>query len=79
MKNIRLIEINTTAFKEENFLLVTNLTHKQIKDVIKPIVLKERNNDIFYDNNTLCEALREAYPKSILLDYAINNADRITI
>lgn len=79
MENIRLVEINTTAFEEENILLITDLTDEQIEEVITPIVLKERNDDKAYDNDTLCEALREAYPTNVVLDYASDNFDKITI
>lgn len=79
MKNIRLVEINTTAFEEENILLITDLTDEQIQEVITPIVLKERNDEKVYDNDTLCEALREAYPTSVVLDYASDNFDKISI
>lgn len=40
--NLNLLRINTTAFMEEDFLLMTSLTEKQIIEVIKPIVEKER-------------------------------------
>jgi len=79
MENIRLVEINTTAWKEENIILVTDLTDEQIKEVITPIVLKERNSNEEYDNDTLCEALREAYPTSVVVDFAVNNFDKIKI
>lgn len=78
-KAVRLVEINTTAWKEENIILVTDLTDEQIKEVITPIVLKERNSNEEYHNDTLCEALREAYPTSVVLDYASDNFDKITI
>jgi hypothetical protein len=54
MENIRLVEINTTAWREENIILVTDLTDEQIQKVITPIVLKERNSNEEYDNDTLC-------------------------
>jgi len=82
MENIKLIEISTTAFKEENILLVTNLTDKQIIDVIKPIVLMERDTNIlrsFYDNDSLYEALCNAYPTNIIHQYSTDNFNTITI
>jgi len=79
MENIRLVEINTTAWKEENIILVTDLTDEQIQKVITPIVLKERNSNEEYHNDTLCEALREAYPTSVVIDFTIDNYDKITI
>jgi hypothetical protein len=79
MENIRLVEINTTAFEEENIMLITDLTDEQIQEVITPIVLKERNDEVEYDNDTLCEALREKYPTNIVIDYATDSFDKITI
>jgi hypothetical protein len=79
MENIRLVEINTTAFEEENIMLITDLTDEQIQKVITPIVLKERNDEVEYDNDTLCEALREKYPTNIVIDYATDSFDKITI
>jgi hypothetical protein len=54
--------INTTAFEEENFTLCTDLTESQIKNVIEPIVNRERRGFAEYDNFQLVDALREAYP-----------------
>ena len=71
-ENIRVVEINTTAFKEENFVLVTDLTDEQIEEVIRPIVLAERNNadeESFYDNGTLVNALVEKHPNNLVLFY----------
>lgn len=39
---MKAFEINTTAWEEENFILFTDLTEKQIIDVITPIVMAER-------------------------------------
>ena len=48
-EDIRVVEINTTAFEEENFILVTDLTDEQIEEVIRPIVLAERNHHYQFD------------------------------
>ena len=73
-EDIRVVEINTTAFEEENFILVTDLTDKQIEEVIRPIVLAERNqidndDDVFYDNETLVSELLEKYPSNLVSFY----------
>jgi hypothetical protein len=54
--------ISTTAFEEENFTLCTDLTESQIKNVIEPIVNRERAGFDEYNNLELVNALREAYP-----------------
>ncbi len=85
VENIRVVEINTTAFEEENFVLVTDLTDEQIEEVIRPIVLGERNqienddNDVFYDNETLVSALLEKYPNNFISFYTDKDFDTIEI
>ena len=85
VENIRVVEINTTAFEEENFVLVTDLTDEQIEEVIRPLVLGERNqienddNDVFYDNETLVSALLEKYPNNFISFYTDKDFDTIEI
>jgi hypothetical protein len=78
-EDIRVVEINTTAFEEENFILVTDLTDEQIEEVIRPIVLAERNqiendDDVFYDNETLVSELLEKYPNNLVSFYTDKNS-----
>ena len=78
-EDIRVVEINTTAFEEENFILVTDLTDEQIEEVIRPIVLAERNqidddNDVFYDNETLVSELLAKYPNNLVSFYTDKNS-----
>jgi len=54
--------ISTTAYEGENFILCTDLTESQIKEVIEPIIDRERRELDEYNNIQLVEALREAYP-----------------
>ena len=67
--SVQLISISTTAFSEENFLLVTDLTEQEIADVIRPIVLKERSGGEFYSNEDLFWSLKEAYPSNLIQLY----------
>ena len=63
--------INTTAYNEEDFFITSNLTEKEIIDVIKPLVIAERNGNDEYDNEDLCRALITAYPnKKIEINYS---------
>lgn len=62
-------EINTTAFNEENLVIFTDLTESQIKKVIEPIVLSEREDGEYYDNDELFDALVDAYPKNQIYNY----------
>ncbi len=81
-KNIRIVEVNTTAFEEENFILLTDLSDEQIEKVIKPIVDKERNEtdeeEFYYDNEELFGALEKAYPNNVVIFYSDKGFDEIT-
>lgn len=56
--------INTTAFEEEDFFLLTNLTEQQITMVVNPIVMAERDGYEEYDNETIVNALQQTYPNN---------------
>jgi hypothetical protein len=79
MSKLRLVKINTTAYSEEDFLLVTDLSNLKIELVIEPIIDKERNEDIGYDNEDLVYALKKAYPKAIILNYNYDNMETISV
>ncbi len=70
---MKAFEINTTAWDEENFVLFTDLTESQIVDVITPIVMAERKSGKYYTNDTLIDALLDAYPRSKVYAYQNNN------
>lgn len=59
---MRVIRINTTAYSEEDFFLLTTLTDKEISDVFTPIVDAEREGNAYYDNDDLVSELQERYP-----------------
>jgi hypothetical protein len=59
---MRVIRINTTAYSEEDFFLLTTLTDKEISDVFTPIVDAEREGNSYYDNDLLVSELQERYP-----------------
>jgi hypothetical protein len=79
MENLRLVEINTTAFNEENIFLVTDLTDEQIESVIVPIVEAERNQEDYYDNESLIGALLMVYSSNIVIGYNSGGIDKLTI
>ena len=75
---IRAVEINTTAFQEEDFQIITDLTDEQIIQVIEPIVMAEREDEQNeYDNESLINALIMCYPENFVR--SINPIDKITI
>ena len=65
--------INSTAFAEEDFLLLTDLTKEEIVDALTPIVLQEREEGIWYYNDDLVQKLQTKYPDNFILqsDYDI--------
>ena len=75
---MQLFKINTTAFEEEDFQLVTDLSEKEIVKVIKPIVKEERKGKSMYDNDMLVESLRRAYPNNVVIYYQ-DGGDEISI
>jgi hypothetical protein len=78
-RKLNLVQVNTTAYSEEDFLLLTDLTEAQIKKVISPIVRNERENDESYDNDDLVDALKKAYPNHTITHYTPNNIYLISI
>jgi hypothetical protein len=84
LENVRIVEIITTAYEEENFILLTDLSDEQIENVIRPIVEKERNaedsdDDSYYDNEGLFNALEQEYPENVVIFYSDKSFDEITI
>ena len=78
MENLRLVEINTTAFDEEYFFLITDLTDEQIEEVVTPIVETERNQEDYYDNESLIGALLMVYSSNIVIGYNSGGIDKLT-
>jgi len=61
---MRLFKINTTAYEEEDFFLLTDLSEKDITEVVNPLVMAERDGEDEYDNESILDALRKRYPKN---------------
>lgn len=66
---MQVFKINTSAWAEEDFYLMTTLDEEQIKKIIQPMVDYERDNDILYDNEDYVFALQGAYPKATVVLY----------
>jgi hypothetical protein len=62
-------KINTTAYSEEDFFLITDLTGPEIEDVIRPIVDAEREQGLDYTNEEIVKELKKRYPKSSIKAY----------
>ena len=65
MKNLNVFEIATSGWKEENFKLMTNLTAEQIREVVQPMVDKEREDEIVLSNDEYVQALQDKYRNKI--------------
>jgi hypothetical protein len=80
---MRLININTTAWKEEDFMIYTDLRDDQIITIIEPFVLAERkdpdDDETYYDNQILVAALQEAHPNHTVKHYTLDDIDQIRI
>jgi hypothetical protein len=61
---MKIFKINTTAYEEEDFFLLTDLKEDDITEVVHPIVMAERDGEEDYDNETIINALRKRYPKN---------------
>jgi hypothetical protein len=63
---MNIFRINTSAWQEEDFYLMTSLTEEKIKKVIQPMVQYERENEMMYDNEEYLNALQQKYPRSVI-------------
>jgi len=60
---MNIFRVSTTAYKEEDFYLQTELTEEDIVEVITPIVNAERDGYEDYDNEVLLDALAKRYSR----------------
>ena len=60
---MNIFKISTTAYKEEDFYLHTELEEQDIVEVISPIVNAERDGYEVYDNETILNALEKRFPR----------------
>ena len=66
---MNIFQINTTAYKEEDFFLLTDLKEEDIIEVIMPLVNKERDGYEEYDNDFLVYSLQKRFPKAVVSMY----------
>jgi hypothetical protein len=66
---MQVYRVNTTAYEEEDFFLLTDLTEEQIKNVVTPIVTAERDGYQEYDNEMITDALQKRYPGKLVVSY----------
>lgn len=61
---MNIFRINTTAFEEEDFYLLTDLREQDIIEVITPLVNQERDGYEEYDNDSLVYELKKRFPNA---------------
>jgi len=66
---MQVYRVNTTAYEEEDFFLLTDLTEEQIKNVVTPIVTAERDGYQEYDNEMITDALQKRYRGRLVVSY----------
>ena len=64
---MNIFKIKTSAWADEDFILATQLSKKQIRSVIQPMIDEEREGDFIFSNDDYVQVLRDAYPKSVIL------------
>lgn len=63
---MNVFRINTSAWDEEDFYIMTSLNEAKIRKVIEPMVEYERENDTMHDNEEYINALKQKYPRSVI-------------
>jgi len=61
---MNIFRVQTTAFGEEDFYLLTDLTEEDIVEVVMPLVNAERDGEDFYDNDKILSQLKKRYPRN---------------
>jgi hypothetical protein len=75
---MNLFKINTTAFEEEDFYVITDLQEQDITEVVQPLVNAERDGYEEYDNQSLFQALMKRYPNNYLYFYEENTIETLS-
>lgn len=65
---MRAFEINTTAWNEENFMIATDLTERQIMDVLVPFIERKRDLNEDYTNEDLVDELEYVYRDNTIIE-----------
>jgi len=60
---MNLYQINTTAYHEEDMLLVTDAPDDAIERILEPMIHAERHEDKWFDHDDYLRALETALPQ----------------
>lgn len=74
---MNIFQVNTTAYEEEDFFLLTDLKEEDIIEVIMPLVNQERDGYEEYDNDSLVYSIQKRYPDAYVSMY--NKFDLISV
>jgi hypothetical protein len=66
---MKLYQINTTGFAEEDMLLVSDAPEDAIEKALEPLVTAERNDEGWYDHDDYLSALETALPQFTFFYY----------
>lgn len=64
---MNIFKIKTSEWEDEDFVLFTQLSEKQVRSVIKPMIDDARENEFIYSGEDYVAFLRDTYPKSVIL------------
>jgi hypothetical protein len=67
---MQVYRINTSAYEEEDFYIMTTLSESQIRSVIEPMVHNERVNDEFFENDEYVLELKKKFPREDVRHYS---------
>lgn len=64
---MNIFKIKISDWDEFNFILATQLSEKQIRSVIQPMVDESREEDFVFTPDDYVNVLKDAYPKAVIL------------
>lgn len=60
---MELYQIKTTAYSDEDMLLISDCSYEEIEKVLEPMVIAERREKAWYDHDDYMKALQNALPQ----------------
>lgn len=76
---MKLIEINTTAYREENFFALTNINTEQLTNEIKDYIQHKRTNNIDYTNKEIEQHINQHFALCNNNYFEIRELEYITV
>jgi hypothetical protein len=64
---MNVFRIRTTDWQENDFLIMTSLDERQVRKVIEPMVIFNKENDEVINPEDYVMALISAYPKAVVV------------